>query len=174
MTTGVPIVLLVNGKSASAAEIVAVALRDRGRAVVIGSSSYGKGTVQTIIGLPNGGELTITWARMHAPSGFAIQDHGIIPAICTSVPQQEVDRLLHGLRAGRKAGAGQLSGQLNARMRNSADSVHARKACPPENTKPEADMEIARNLLLDRYLYQRTLVDGLPAIANRQIPALTN
>lgn len=174
MTTGVPIVLLVNGKSASAAEIVAVALRDRGRAVVIGSSSYGKGTVQTIMGLPNGGELTITWARMHAPSGFAIQDHGIIPAICTSVPQQEVDRLLQGLRAGRKAGAGQLSGQLNARMRNSADSVHARKACPPENTKPEADLEIARNLLLDRYLYQRTLVDGLPAIANRQIPALTN
>jgi carboxyl-terminal processing protease len=174
LTTGVPIVLLVNGKSASAAEIVAVALRDRGRAVVIGSSSYGKGTVQTIIGLPNGGELTITWARMHAPSGFAIQGHGIIPAICTSVPQHEVDRLLKGLRSGRKAGAGQLSGQLDARLRNAADSEHARKACPPMETRPDADMEIARKLLLDRYLYQRTLVDGLPAIANRQIPALTN
>ena len=47
-------------------------------------------------------------------------------------------------------------------------------AYAPENTKPEADLEIARNLLLNRYLYQRTLVDGLPAIANRQIPALTN
>jgi len=174
LTTGVPIVLLINGKSASAAEIVAVALRDRGRAVVIGSSSYGKGTVQTIIGLPNGGELTITWARMHAPSGFAIQGHGIIPAICTSVPQHEVDRLLKGLRSGRKAGAGQLSSQLSARLRHATDSEHARKACPPVETRPEADMEIARKLLLDHYLYQRTLVDGLPAIANRQIPALTN
>jgi carboxyl-terminal processing protease len=174
LATGIPMVLLVNGKSASSAEIVAIALRDRGRAVVIGSSSYGKGTVQTIIGLPNGGELTMTWARMHAPSGFAIQEHGIIPAICTSVPLKDVERLLKGLRSGRKAGAGQLSGQLNARLRNAADSDHARKACPPEKTKPGADMEIARKLLLDRYLYQRTLVDGLPAIANRQIPGLTH
>lgn len=174
VTRGVPIVLLVNGKSASAAEIVAVALRDRGRAVVIGSSSYGKGTVQTIIGLPNGGELTITWARMHAPSGFAIQEHGIIPAICTSVPQPAVERLLKGLRSGRKAGAGQLSGQLRARLLHADDSRHARKACPPEAAKPDADMEIAQKLLSDRYLYERTLVDGLPAIANRQIPSLTN
>lgn len=64
-----PLAVLINGKSASAAEIVAAALQDRHRAVVIGSASFGKGTVQTIIGLPNGGELTMTWARMHTPSG---------------------------------------------------------------------------------------------------------
>jgi carboxyl-terminal processing protease len=174
LAAGVPMVLLVNGKSASAAEIVAVALRDRGRAVVIGSSSYGKGTVQTIIGLPNGGELTMTWARMHAPSGFAIQDHGIIPAICTSVSPDTVNRLLKGLRTGRKAGAGQLSGQLNARLRFADNTRFARKACPPESAKPAADMEIARKLLLDRYLYQRTLVDGRPAIATRQSAPLTH
>ena len=66
---GLPIAVLINGKSASAAEVLTAALRDPGRAAVLGSSSYGKGTVQTIIELPNGGEIIITWAHLHAPSG---------------------------------------------------------------------------------------------------------
>ena len=55
---GLPLVVLVNGNSASAAEVVAAALQDRGRAVLIGTNSYGKGTVQTVFRLPNDGELT--------------------------------------------------------------------------------------------------------------------
>src|SRR5262249_27768247 len=54
-----PVAVLINGGSASAAEIVAAALQDAGRAVVVGSSSYGKGTVQTVLRLPNDGELTL-------------------------------------------------------------------------------------------------------------------
>ena len=84
-----PIVLLVNGRSASASEIVAAALRDRSRAVIVGASSYGKGSVQTIVRLPNRGELTLTWAHMIAPSGFNLQNHGVIPAICTSGPEEK-------------------------------------------------------------------------------------
>lgn len=167
MMAGVPLALLVNGKSASAAEIVAVALRDRGRAVVIGSSSYGKGTVQTIIGLPNGGELTMTWARMHAPSGFAIQGHGIIPAICTSGDQGSLTTLVASLRAGGGNSAGLLAGQLQARLKRRMDPKGARQACPPKAAEPEADMQIAGSLLLNRPLYQKALADGRPAVAER-------
>ena len=59
--------VLVNGGSASASEIVAAALQDAGRAVVVGTASYGKGTVQTVLRLPNDGELTLTWAELVAP-----------------------------------------------------------------------------------------------------------
>lgn len=61
---GVPMVVVVNGRSASAAEIVAVALRDSGRAAIVGSTTFGKGSVQTIVRLPNQAELNITWARI--------------------------------------------------------------------------------------------------------------
>ena len=73
IVAGVPMVILINGTSASASEIVAAALQDQGRAVVVGSSSYGKGTVQTVLRLPNDGELTLTWARFHAPSGYPLE-----------------------------------------------------------------------------------------------------
>ena len=163
----VPLVVLVNGKSASTAEIVAVALRDRGRAVVIGSASYGKGTVQTIIRLPNGGELTLTWARMHAPSGFALQDHGIIPAICTSSDNEDVAELVGALRASKRAGTALLENRLKARLARRSDPQLSRAACPPHGKEPAADMVIARHLFQDHRLYTRTLVIGRPAVAER-------
>ena len=79
-----PIVVLMNGGSASAAEIVAAALQDRGRAVVVGTTSYGKGTVQTVVRLPNEGELILTWSRLQAPSGYTWNELGVLPNICTS------------------------------------------------------------------------------------------
>ena len=79
-----PIVVLINGGSASAAEIVAAALQDRGRAVVVGTTSYGKGTVQTVVRLPNEGELILTWSRLQAPSGYTWNELGVLPNICTS------------------------------------------------------------------------------------------
>src|SRR5262249_17465035 len=81
---GMPLVVVVNGGTASASEIVAAALQDAGRAVVVGSSSYGKGTVQTVAPLPNGGELTLTWAVLLAPSGYPLNRHGVVPTLCTS------------------------------------------------------------------------------------------
>ncbi len=161
----VPLALLINGKSASASEIVAVALRDRGRAVVIGSASYGKGTVQTIIRLPNDGELAMTWARMKAPSGFAIQDHGIIPAICTS--GQGVTKLLRALRRDDDARLAMIDRRLRARRSHRRNPDLARAACPPRVEQPEADMEIARFVLRDRKLYNHALVAGRPAVAGR-------
>ena len=78
---GIPIVALVNGGSASAAEIVAGALQDRRRAVIAGMRTFGKGSVQTIVTLDDGSALKLTTSRYYTPSGHSIQARGIIPDI---------------------------------------------------------------------------------------------
>ena len=79
--SGVPIVALVNGGSASAAEIVAGALQDRRRAVIAGTRTFGKGSVQTIVTLDDGSALKLTTSRYYTPSGHSIQARGITPDI---------------------------------------------------------------------------------------------
>jgi carboxyl-terminal processing protease len=79
--SGFPMICLVNGGSASAAEIVAGALQDHKRAVVIGTGTFGKGSVQTIIDLDDGSGLKLTIARYYTPKGRSIQERGIAPDI---------------------------------------------------------------------------------------------
>ena len=80
---GAPLVVLVNGGSASASEIVAGAIQDHSRGVVMGSKTFGKGSVQTIQNLPNGGAVKLTTARYYTPAGRSIQAQGIDPDIVT-------------------------------------------------------------------------------------------
>ncbi len=76
-----PIIVLVNSGSASASEIVAGALQDHGKAIVLGTETFGKGSVQTIVPMPDGAGLRLTTARYYTPSGDSIQATGIIPDI---------------------------------------------------------------------------------------------
>jgi carboxyl-terminal processing protease len=78
---GAPIIVLVNGGSASASEIVAGALKDHARAKLVGQTTYGKGTVQSVVPLAQGGALKLTTSRYHTPSGATIQQRGITPDI---------------------------------------------------------------------------------------------
>ena len=81
MTNGLPVVVLIDGGTASASEIVAGALQDHHRAVILGTRSFGKGSVQTIIPLPGNGAMRLTTARYFTPSGRSIQAKGIDPDI---------------------------------------------------------------------------------------------
>ena len=106
LVKGVRMVVLVDGGTASAAEILAAALADRGRAVVVGSSTFGKGVVQTIDPLPDGGELFLTWSRILAPQGWPIQSLGVFPQICTSLGEAAVSQQLAALATGAPVGDG--------------------------------------------------------------------
>jgi carboxyl-terminal processing protease len=81
LTNGLPIVVLINGGTASAAEIVSGALQDHRRAVVLGTQSFGKGSVQTVMPVPGHGAMKLTTARYYTPSGRSIQAKGITPDI---------------------------------------------------------------------------------------------
>jgi carboxyl-terminal processing protease len=89
--TGLPIVVLINNGSASASEIVAGALQDHHRAIVMGTRSFGKGSVQTIMPLPGHGAMRLTTARYYTPAGTSIQAKGIVPDI--EVKQSHVEVL---------------------------------------------------------------------------------
>jgi carboxyl-terminal processing protease len=139
MTKGKPLVVLINGGSASASEIVAGALHDHKRATLIGTRSFGKGSVQTIIPLGAGnGALALTTARYFTPSGRSIQAQGITPDIevLQSVPDE-----LKG-RADIK-GEASMRGHLSA---EGAEQTGSQSYVPPDE-KDDKALGAAYNLL---------------------------
>ena len=86
LINGAPLVVLVNGGSASASEIVAGALKDHGRALLVGRKTYGKGSVQTVLPLSRGGAVKLTTSRYFTPSGASIHGRGIVPDILEDGP----------------------------------------------------------------------------------------
>ena len=86
LINGAALVVLVNGGTASASEIVAGALKDHGRALLIGRRTYGKGSVQTVMPLSRGGAVKLTTSRYFTPSGASIHGKGIVPDILETGP----------------------------------------------------------------------------------------
>ncbi|MBO89612.1 MAG: peptidase [Rickettsiales bacterium] len=156
-----PIAVLLDGASASAAEIVASALQDQGRAIVIGASSYGKGTVQQVLRLPNNGELVMTWARMHTPSGYVLNKFGVLPNICTGQIVSVDASLMHLTEKNREEIRKEFSARRAAQKFN---TKLAKKACPwrPRENN-DIDLEIAKRVLNKKDFYNKILTHAGPA-----------
>jgi carboxyl-terminal processing protease len=153
---GLPIVVLVNGDSASAAEIVAAALQDSGRAVVVGSNSYGKGTVQTVLRMPNDGELTLTWARFHAPSGYTLNHLGVIPTVCTTGNGNTAEVLIDELRRNElKPVPTDIRNGVNPEDTRALKEL--RSLCPERRGEEAVDEQVALQLLSHPSLYRRAV-----------------
>lgn len=154
LLSGAPIVVLVNGGSASASEIVAGALQDSQRAVIMGSQTFGKGSVQTILPMNNGAALKITTARYFTPKGRSIQAQGIVPDIKLRNVKLAMaeENLLENIREA------DLSRHLLNGSETEDSSIPGRAISPkPEEAKPEdTDYEVleALNMLKGMTLLQ--------------------
>lgn len=147
---GVPMVVIVNQKSASAAEVLAAALQDNNRALLIGSRTYGKGTVQTVIRLPDGGEMTVTWARMFAPSGYALSTFGVYPDLCTIDLADPGGNDRSTIRQAQKRAASLLAQRRKSAALSDNDRQTLLQSCAPKEPKnPEidADLQTAKAIL---------------------------
>jgi carboxyl-terminal processing protease len=163
ITGGLPIVVLTNGGSASASEIVAGALQDHHRAIILGQRTFGKGSVQTVIPLPGNGAMRLTTARYYTPSGRSIQGLGITPDIPVAEsrtepthfgPEREAD-LNHVLT---NEGGTPQTGTPTPRtdLPPIASSI---PKLPPENwptfdpAKPDTDFQLQQGLIVVRAMY---------------------
>jgi len=162
---GKPLIILVDGDSASAAEIVASALQDLGRAVVIGSSSYGKGTVQTVIRLPNDGEMTLTWSRLVSSSGYALHGLGVMPTVCaTNTPVGDTQAILAPQHIDDQRQA--MSAWRAAGMIFDGRRPQLRDSCPAKSFQAGKNgdllMQLANRVIHDPALYRRALMLSEP------------
>jgi carboxyl-terminal processing protease len=143
ITGGMPMVVLIDSGTASAAEIVAGALQDRKRAQIVGLTSFGKGSVQTVIPLRGGmdGALKLTTARYYTPSGRSIQKTGITPDLEVAATKEEAQAIAN--RAFQFSEAS-FKNALNAQEGKVRVSAHEPAEAPPENFDAKKDFQMSR------------------------------
>jgi carboxyl-terminal processing protease len=159
LSKGKPVIVLINGGSASASEIVAGALQDHKRATIVGTRSFGKGSVQTIIPLgQNNGALRLTTARYYTPSGRSIQAKGIDPDI--QILQDVPDEL-----KGKDDSKGEAS--LRGHLKNGEEEKSGSQAYVPPDPKNDKQLRAALEMLRGTYTKAQA---SEPAKAGEKVP----
>lgn len=163
ITNGLPIAVLMNGASASSAEIMAAALQDNGRAILIGSNSFGKGTVQTVLRMPNDGELILTWARLLAPSGYVLNRLGVVPNICTSNVEDAKILLKSAFESNLEQRRATFSLRRSVRKDDGPANKAVQTSCPWRPREgADIDVDIATRVLESGELYRRAVAISAP------------
>lgn len=162
MLKGVPMVVLVNGGSASASEIVAGALQDQSRAIIVGTTTFGKGSVQTILPLHDNRALKLTTARYYTPKGRSIQAQGIQPDI--SVENAQLTRVKNDAFGVRES---DLSGHLqNPETANGKNTKNKGVAPADKNAAATADLPLEQT---DYQLYEAlNLLKAMNVVSQRK------
>ncbi len=161
LAPSLPLVVLVDGRTASAAEVLAAALADDGRAVVVGSTTFGKGLVQAATPLPDGGTLLVTWARLLAPLGWPLQGLGVMPQICTSGTTDSVEAELEALSAGQQPLGSAIHAARAVRPGITLDQIlQIREACPAA-LGSSLDMQAAQFLVTTPPAYAAALISAV-------------
>ena len=165
LINGIPMIVLINGGSASASEIVAGALQDHRRAIILGTRSFGKASVQTVIPLGGHGAMRLTTARYYTPSGTSIQARGIHPDIV--IEQVKTEQIAQGKRRSEADLRGSLTNEQEAIQKDAEDGGDAsvndekKKAAKADGSQTQGDYQLARalDLLRGLQLLSSTIVD---------------
>jgi carboxyl-terminal processing protease len=142
LAQGKPLVLLINGGSASASEIVAGALQDHRRAIVVGTKSFGKGSVQTLIPIRGQGAIRLTTARYYTPSGRSIQSLGVMPDIVVNQPVVDPNAAGTEEAAAAKAGNQRSEADLRGAISNDSMTEDERALLEEERARTEESAQL--------------------------------
>jgi carboxyl-terminal processing protease len=150
-----PVVVLVDRYTGAGGEIAAAALQDSGHAVIVGSTSFGKGTIRTALPLPNRGVMNLPWTEVITASGYRLDKRGVMPTVCTGG-----DVTAEAVIAALRSGAGVIDRATRTRDINPEDTAAVeafRALCSPREDGADLSLEVARAILADPDLFSQVL-----------------